>query len=131
MRTFHIGGAAQGSAEQSAIEAPSAGQVKLFNPRVVQDSAGRLVVLGRNTELVLLDEVGREKLRQNLPNGTRLLAPADSTVEKDQILAEWDPHTVPVITETAGTIVFQDMNEGISFREVLDESTGKTSKEVI
>ena len=131
MRTFHIGGAAQGSAEQSQIEAPSAGQVRLANPRVVRDSAGRLVVLGRNTELLVVDEVGREKLRQKLPNGTRLLVQPDAMVEKDAVLAEWDPHTVPVITETNGTIVFQDMTEGISFREVLDESTGKTSKEVI
>ena len=131
MRTFHIGGAAQGSAEQSAVEAPSAGLLKVLNPRIVRDSAGRLVVLGRNSELLLLDEVGREKLRQKLPNGTRLLVQPEQMVEKDQILAEWDPHTVPVITETAGSIVFQDMNEGISFREVLDESTGKTSKEVI
>jgi DNA-directed RNA polymerase subunit beta' len=131
MRTFHIGGAAQGSAEQSQVEAPAAGQMRLFNPKVVRDSLGRLVVLGRNTELLLFDEVGREKLRQKLPNGTRLLVEPDSMVEKDTVLAEWDPHTVPVLTETDGTIVFQDMQEGISFREVLDESTGKTSKEVI
>jgi len=131
MRTFHIGGAAQGSAEQSAIEAPSAGVVRLLNPRIVRDSADRLIVLGRNTELLLVDEVGREKVRQKLPNGTRLLVEPDSQVEADRVLAEWDPHTVPVLTETAGTIVFQDMLEGVSFREVLDESTGKTSKEVV
>ncbi|MFO1038002.1 MAG: DNA-directed RNA polymerase subunit beta' [Geminicoccaceae bacterium] len=131
MRTFHIGGAAQSSAEQSTVESPCAGQVRLINPRLVRDSADRLVVLGRNTELVVYDEVGREKLRQKLPNGTRLLVDPDAVVEREQVLAEWDPHTLPVITETSGTIVFQDMTEGTSYREVVDETTGKTSKEVV
>ena len=131
MRTFHIGGAAQGQAEQSQAEAPVDGVMKILNPRLVQDSQGRMVVLGRNSELVVYDEVGREKLRQKLPNGTRLKADPDSSVEKDQVLAEWDPHTLPVVTETNGFVVFQDMVEGISFREVVDETTGKTSKELI
>ena len=131
MRTFHIGGAAQASAEQSTVESPCAGQLRLVNPRIVRDSAERLVVLGRNTELVVYDEVGREKLRQKLPNGARLRVEPDAVVEKDQVLAEWDPHTLPVLTETKGKIVFQDMIEGVSFREVVDETTGKTSKEII
>ncbi|MDF1586375.1 DNA-directed RNA polymerase subunit beta' [Marinimicrococcus flavescens] len=131
MRTFHIGGAAQGSVEQSQVEAPVAGQVRLVNPRLLRDSAERLVVLGRNTEILVIDEVGREKLRHKLPNGTRLLVEPDQQVEKDQVIAEWDPHTLPVITEVTGSIVYQDMQEGVSFREVVDESTGKSSKEVI
>jgi len=131
MRTFHIGGAAQGQAEQSAIEAPVGGEVKVLNPRLVTDSQGRTVVLGRNSEVVLYDEVGREKLRHKLPNGARLRVEPDSRVEKDQILVEWDPHTLPVVAETAGVIAFQDLAEGLSFREVQDETTGKASKEVI
>ena len=91
----------------------------------------RLVILGRNTELVVYDEVGREKLRQKLPNGTRLRVEPDAQVDKGQVLAEWDPHTLPVITEASGIIVFQDLIDGTSFREVVDEATGKTSKEVI
>ena len=79
MRTFHIGGAAQSSAEQSTIESPCVGVVRLVNPRLVRDSLERTVVLGRNTEIVVYDEVGREKLRHKLPNGTRLLAEPDST----------------------------------------------------
>ncbi|MCB1833460.1 MAG: DNA-directed RNA polymerase subunit beta', partial [Geminicoccaceae bacterium] len=129
--TFHIGGAAQGQAEQSQVEAPVAGIMKIINPRLVQDSQERMVVLGRNSELVVYDEVGREKLRFKLPNGTRLRVAPDSAVEKDQVLAEWDPHTLPVVTETNGSVVFQDMVEGISFREVVDETTGKASKELI
>ncbi|MEZ5866378.1 MAG: DNA-directed RNA polymerase subunit beta', partial [Geminicoccaceae bacterium] len=131
MRTFHIGGAAQGQAEQSALEAPVSGEVKVINPRLVTDSAGRLVALGRNSEVVLYDEVGREKLRHKLPNGARLRVAPDSRVEKDQIIAEWDPHTLPVVAEAEGIVAFQDMVEGISFREVQDETTGKASKEVV
>src|SRR3712207_295745 len=130
MRTFHIGGAAQASAEQSTIESPCVGQVRLVNPRLVRDSMDRAVVLGRNTEIVVYDEVGREKLRSKLPNGTRLRIDPDTVVEKGQVLAEWDPHTLPVITEASGTIVFHDLIDGTSFREVVDEATGKTSKEV-
>ena len=131
MRTFHIGGAAQGQAEQSSLEAPVEGTMKILNPRLVQDSTGKLVVLGRNSELVVYDDVGREKIRQKLPNGTRLLAQPDSKVARDQRLAEWDPHTLPVVTEATGQVVFTDMVEGVSFREVTDETTGKASKEVI
>jgi DNA-directed RNA polymerase subunit beta' len=84
-----------------------------------------------STEIVIYDEVGREKLRQKLPNGARLLVEPDAMVAADQILAEWDPHTVPVITEAKGSVVYQDMVEGISYREVVDETTGKAIKEVI
>ncbi|MFO1069433.1 MAG: DNA-directed RNA polymerase subunit beta' [Geminicoccaceae bacterium] len=131
MRTFHIGGAAQGQAEQSQIEAPVTGVTRILNPRLVRDSQGRLVVLGRSSELVIYDEVGRERARHRLPNGTRLLVDPDNEVQKGQVVAEWDPHTVPVVTEASGIIVFKDMVDGISFREVVDEATGKASKEVI
>ena len=131
MRTFHIGGAAQGQAEQSAVEAPVDGTVKILNPRLVKDSKGRLVILGRNSELVLYDEVGREKLRWKLLNGARLRVEPDSKVTKDTVLAEWDPHTLPVVTETDGIVVYQDLVEGMSFKEVIDETTGKSSKELV
>jgi DNA-directed RNA polymerase subunit beta' len=131
MRTFHIGGAAQGQAEQSSLEAPVDGVVKILNPRLVKDSAERLVVLGGNSELVVYDDVGREKLRQKLPNGTRVLVEPDSNVTRDQRLAEWDPHTSPLVTEASGKTVFVDMVEGVSFREVVDETTGKALKEII
>ena len=131
MRTFHIGGAAQGTAEQSSVESPTKGVAKLFNPRLLRDSNDRLVILGRNTELVVYDEVGREKLRQKLPNGARLLVEPDQLVEREQVLAEWDPHTLPVVSEVSGRIVYVDMVEDLSYKEVIDESTGKTSKEVI
>ena len=130
MRTFHIGGAAQASAEQAAIESPCVAW-SAWSTRAWSATAGPAGHPGRNTEIVVYDEVGREKLRQKLPNGTRLRADADAQVEKGQVLAEWDPHTLPVITEASGTIVFQDLIDGTSFREVIDEATGKASKEVI
>ena len=131
MRTFHIGGAAQGQAEQSSIETAVAGSVKITNPRLVRDTKGRQVVLGRNSELVIYDEVGRERVRHRLVNGTRLMVEPGATVEKEQRLAEWDPHTVPVVSEAAGKAVFHDMIEGITYRDVIDETTGKSSKEIV
>ena len=131
MRTFHIGGAAQQSAERSSIEATVDGTMQLFNATVVEDSKQRQVILGRTVELVLHDESGREKARHRVPFGARLLVAPDAKVDKGQRLAEWDPHTLPIITEVSGRAVFMDMVEGTSFREVVDEATGRASKELV
>ncbi|MDH3771298.1 MAG: DNA-directed RNA polymerase subunit beta', partial [Nitrospirota bacterium] len=131
MRTFHIGGAAQQAAERSNIEATVSGTMDLINRNLVEDSKQRRVVLGRTTELVLHDETGREKARHRVPYGARLLIDPDATVEKGQRLVEWDPHTLPIITEASGRAVFMDMVEGVSFREVVDEATGRASKELV
>ena len=131
MRTFHIGGAAQRGAEQSSIEATSDGTIKLSNANVVTNSAGQLVIMGRNTELVLADDLGREKARHKLGYGTRLMYPDGATVEKGAKLAEWDPYTIPIITEKAGTANYVDLVEGVSMREVVDDTTGISSKVVI
>jgi DNA-directed RNA polymerase subunit beta' len=131
MRTFHIGGAAQGQAQQSHIEAVGEGTVQVLRPNLVTDSKGRVVALGRSSELQLLDDLGRERARHKLPNGARLLVEPGTRVERGARLAEWDPHTLPIITEIGGRVVYADMIEGTSFREVVDETTGKASKEVI
>ena len=131
MRTFHIGGAAQTATEKSSVESPVDGILELANPRLVRDSQGRTVVLGRNTEVVVKDKVGRERFRYKLPNGARLRVEPGAEVEKGAIIAEWDPHTLPVLAEADGVAVYVDMVEGVSFREVVDEETGKASKEVI
>jgi len=131
MRTFHVGGAAQAAAEQSSVEAPVDGRVEIVNPRLVRDSEGRTIVLGRNTEVVMRDRQGRERLRHRLPNGARLLVQDGEEVKKGQMLAEWDPHTLPVIAEAEGRVVFVDMVEGISFREVVDEATGRATREIV
>ena len=80
---------------------------------------------------MLHDESGREKARHRLPYGARLLVAPDGRVEKGQRLAEWDPHTLPIITEASGRAVFMDMVEGVTFREVVDEATGRASKELV
>jgi DNA-directed RNA polymerase subunit beta' len=131
MRTFHIGGAAQRGAEQSSIEAAVEATVKVLNRNVVINSAGIPVVMGRNCEMVLLDDAGREKARHRVPYGARLLADEGTQVHRADRLAEWDPYTIPIITEKDGVAHYVDLLEGISMREVLDEATGISSKVVI
>ncbi|TMJ56674.1 MAG: DNA-directed RNA polymerase subunit beta', partial [Alphaproteobacteria bacterium] len=131
MRTFHIGGAAQRGAEQSSIEAAFDAKVEVKNRNVVINSAGLPVAMGRNCEIVLLDEAGREKARHRVPYGARLLADEGAKVKRGDRLAEWDPYTIPIVTEKDGIAHYVDLSEGISMREVLDEATGISSKVVI
>ncbi|HZB92220.1 MAG TPA: DNA-directed RNA polymerase subunit beta' [Stellaceae bacterium] len=131
MRTFHIGGAVQRGAEQSSIEAAFDSKVRIKNRNVVMNSIGVPVVMGRNTELALLDEAGREKARHRVPYGAKLLADEGAMVTKGQKLAEWDPYTIPIITEKDGIAHYVDLIEGVSMREVVDEATGISSKVVI
>ena len=99
MRTFHIGGAVQRGAEQSSVEAAFDAKVRIKNRNVVINSVGVPIVMSRNTELALLDEAGREKARHRLPYGAKILADEGTAVTKGQRLAEWDPYTMPIITE--------------------------------
>ena len=131
MRTFHIGGAAQRGAEQSNIEASHDGTIQVRNRNVVMNSAGVPVVMGRNTELVLIDGAQRERAKHRVPYGARLLVDNDTPVTKGQKLAEWDPYTLPIITEKAGKAVYTDLVEGVSMREVIDESTGISNRVVV
>jgi DNA-directed RNA polymerase subunit beta' len=131
MRTFHIGGAAQRGAEQSSVEAAFDATVEIKNRNVVMNSAGIPVVMGRNLEIVLLDEAGREKARHRVPYGARLLADEGARVERGERLAEWDPYTIPIVTEKDGVAHYVDLIEGLSMREVVDEATGISSKVVI
>jgi DNA-directed RNA polymerase subunit beta' len=131
MRTFHIGGAAQRGAEQSSIEAAFDAKIEVKNRNVVINSAGLPVVMGRNCEMVLVDDAGREKARHRVPYGARLLADEGVVVHRGDRLAEWDPYTIPIITEKDGIAHYVDLAEGVSMREVLDEATGISSKVVI
>ncbi len=131
MRTFHIGGAVQRGAEQSSVEAAFDAKVRIKNRNVVVNSVGIPVVMGRNCEMALLDEAGREKARHRVPYGAKILADEGKTVEKGQRLAEWDPYTIPIITEKNGIAGYVDLVEGVSMREVVDEATGISSKVVI
>jgi DNA-directed RNA polymerase subunit beta' len=131
MRTFHIGGAAQRGAEQSSVEAAADAVIEVKNRNVVMNSAGVPVVMGRNCEIVLLDEAGREKARHRVPYGARLLADEGAQVKRGDRLVEWDPYTIPIITEKDGIAHYVDLIEGLSVRETLDEATGISSKVVV
>ena len=131
MRTFHIGGAAQRGAEQSSVEAAFDAVLEVKNRNVVMNSTGVPVVMGRNLEIVLLDEAGREKARHRVPYGARLLADEGAHVQRGERLAEWDPYTIPIVTEKDGIAHYVDLIEGLSMREVVDEATGISSKVVI
>ena len=131
MRTFHIGGAAQRGAEQSKIEAPFDGKLKLDNASSVTTEDGSEVVLSRSSEMLILDDQGREKARYRLQYGAKLLKKDGETVKAGQILAEWDPYTIPIVTEKEGTAHYVDLVDGISMREVIDETTGIGNRVVL
>ncbi|MBR1648922.1 MAG: DNA-directed RNA polymerase subunit beta' [Alphaproteobacteria bacterium] len=131
MRTFHIGGAASKSAEQSNIEVPFAGALKIENGHVITDAEGFGIVLARNCELVIVDANGREKSRHKVPYGAKVLVKEGAKVKKGQKIAEWDPFTVPVITEKAGKVEWVDLIQNVSLDEHADETTGVVDNIVI
>jgi DNA-directed RNA polymerase subunit beta' len=131
MRTFHIGGAAQRGAEKSSFEAALDGKVEVRNESVVKNSSGINIVMGRNTEIILIDAKGKERAAHRVPYGARLLVENGAKVKLGEKLAEWDPFTMPIITEKDGTVKFADLVEGVSIAERTDEATGITSRVII
>ena len=131
MRTFHIGGAAQRGAEQSNVEASHDGTITIRNRNVVKNSQGVPVVMSRNCEVIITDSAKRERARFRVPYGARLLVDEGAEVTRTQRLAEWDPYTLPIITERAGVVEYADLIEGITLVERTDEVTGLTSKVVV
>jgi DNA-directed RNA polymerase subunit beta' len=127
MRTFHIGGAASRSAAVNNIEVKNAGTVKLHNIKTVEHANGNLVAVSRSGEVVVADEVGRERERYKLPYGAVLHVRDGDAVVGGQMVANWDPHTHPVITEVAGTLRFIDFAEGVTVQKHTDEVTGLSS----
>ncbi|TWO65497.1 DNA-directed RNA polymerase subunit beta' [Caenimonas sedimenti] len=132
MRTFHIGGAASRAAVASSVDAKSNGVIG-FNPtmRYVTNSKGELVVISRSGEIVIHDEHGRERERHKVPYGAILAVKADQTVKAGTILANWDPLTRPIITEFAGTVKFENVEEGLTVAKQVDEVTGLSTLVVI
>ena len=129
MRTFHIGGAAQVS-EQSTLDAPVDGKVMLRNLHTIQDSRNRNISMARNGELVLMDDDGRERSIHRIPYGATLMHLDGAIVAKGDRLADWDPYTLPVITEKSGKVKYQDLIEGVSMSENVDDATGIANKVV-
>ncbi|NRB11364.1 MAG: DNA-directed RNA polymerase subunit beta' [Rickettsiaceae bacterium] len=131
MRTFHIGGAATKGAEASSVEASYAAKVKVHGRNLVINSEGKQIVMSRSCEVLLVDEKGNERARYKIPYGSRLMVDDGYMVEKGQKIAEWDPYTIPIITEKSGKVMFIDMIEGLSVRDVMDDATGISNKVVI
>jgi DNA-directed RNA polymerase subunit beta' len=131
MRTFHIGGAATKGTEVSSVEASFEAKVKIKGRNLVINSEGRQIVMSRSCEVLLVDDKGTERSRFKVPYGARLMVDDGYKVEKGQKLAEWDPYTIPIITEKSGKVVFTDMLEGLSIRTIMDDATGIASKIVI
>jgi DNA-directed RNA polymerase subunit beta' len=130
MRTFHIGGAAQIS-EQSFIESNFDGKIKIKNRNIVKNSDGQNVAMARNMVVAVLDPDGTERAVHRIQYGSRMLIDDDDQIKRGQRMAEWDPFTRPILTEVEGTIGFEDLVEGQSMSETLDESTGIAKRVVI
>ncbi len=131
MRTFHIGGAASRSAAISSVEVKSSGTIRLTNLKTVRNKEGKLVAVSRSGEISVIDEHGRERERYRIPYGAVLSVEDGSRVERGQKVAEWDPHTHPVITEVSGIAHLENFIEGVTVREQVDEVTGLSSMVVI
>lgn len=131
MRTFHIGGAAQGAAEESSLEASNEGKIVLKNKNVVSSSDGAAVVMGRYTELAITDENGHEKSSRRLMYGAKLLVKEGDVVKQGQKLATWDPYTMPILTEKEGVAHYVDLIEGVSLQQKVDDDTGISSLVVV
>ena len=131
MRTFHIGGAASRATASDNIQVKNAGTIHLNNMKTVENSKGNLVVVSRSGELIVNDTNGRERERYKLPYGAIISIGKKNEVEAGQIVANWDPHTHPIVSEVAGKVAFEAMDEGITVREQTDEITGLSSISVI
>ena len=130
MRTFHIGGAASSSVEQSNATSPVSGNIKFENIKIIQDRFKNKIVLSRNGKIKIVDS-NNDKYSSNIPFGSKLLVNDGDKVESNEILAEWDPYTLPIIAERDGFAKYVDLKQGISFRESIDDTTGISSKIVI
>jgi len=132
MRTFHVGGAASRAAAASAVEAKSAGVIRFTqNMRYVANAKGEKIVISRSAEIVVTDEMGRERERHKIPYGATLSVDEGVTIKAGTQLATWDPHTRPIITEYAGIVRFENVEEGVTVAKQIDEVTGLSTLVVI
>ena len=131
MRTFHIGGAASRATASDNIQVKNNGTIHLQNMTTVENTKRELVVVTRSGELIVNDTSGRERERYKLPYGAVITIGKKTDVEAGQVVATWDPHTHPIVSEVAGKVAFEAMEEGITVREQTDEITGLSSISVI
>jgi DNA-directed RNA polymerase subunit beta' len=131
MRTFHIGGAASRASAADNIQVKTGGTVRLVGAKVAQRRGGELVAVSRSGELAIQDASGRERERYKLPYGAVIRVVDGEKVAPGTVVASWDPHTHPIITEVEGRVAFSGMEEGLSIRRQTDDITGQTSTVVI
>ena len=137
MRTFHIGGTASRRAEQTTLESRNDGSLKFINVSTVVNKDGDLVVMNRNGEIAIVDypegEKGRERERERYPvmYGAKFKKKDGSKIKAGELLAEWDPYTIPILTEVGGTVKFGDVIQAITMEEKVDERTGLSTKVII
>jgi DNA-directed RNA polymerase subunit beta' len=124
MRTFHIGGAASRTSAENNVQVKNNGTIKIQNAKFVERDDKKLVIVSRSTELTLIDEFGREKERYKVPYGSVLECKNNAKIKGGSIIANWDPHTHPVITEIAGIIKLEDVIEGVNMTRKTDDLTG-------
>ncbi len=130
MRTFHVGGTAQ-IKEQSSVVSATEGILKISNKNLIKDSKNNIIIMGRNTQLSLEDEKGRQLALYKVPYGSKLLYKQEDKIAKGKKICEWDPYTLPVIAETSGIVNYMDLVDGVSLAETADEATGISVKSVI
>ncbi|HGG65051.1 MAG TPA: DNA-directed RNA polymerase subunit beta', partial [Rhodobacteraceae bacterium] len=130
MRTFHIGGIAQGG-QQSFQEASQAGTIGFKNANLLKNANGEMIVMGRSMQIVIIDENGQERAQHKLSYGSKVHVKEGQKVERGDKLFEWDPYTLPIITEKAGTVKYVDLVAGVAVREETDDATGMTQKIVV
>ena len=131
MRTFHIGGAASRASAVDSVQVKKGGVVRLHNIKVVERASGELVAVSRSGQLAVADENGRERERYKLPYGAVISVKDGATVEAGTVVAKWEPHTHPIITEVAGKVRFSDMEDNLSIRRQTDELTGLSNIQVL
>jgi DNA-directed RNA polymerase subunit beta' len=132
MRTFHIGGAASRATAIDNIQVKHAGTIRLHNLKIIQKINGDYVAVSRSGEVAVAEaETGRERERYKIPYGAVLKKGDGAKVEAGEIVANWDPHTHPIVTEVAGKVLFENMIEGVTIRRLTDELTGLSSISVI
>ncbi len=131
MRTFHIGGTASRRAEQSTLENRTAGIVNLLNVNTVVNKAGSLTVMNRHGEIAVIDDSGRERERYSLIYGAKLLVKEGQKIPANTLMVEWDPYTLPILTEVDGVVKYGDVLEGVTVQEMVDEVTGLSHKMII
>jgi DNA-directed RNA polymerase subunit beta' len=131
MRTFHIGGAASRAAAASSVEVRNKGLIRFHHIKTVQHEKGHLVAVSRSGEIGVVDDFGRERERYKIPYGAMISVKENDQVAASQVVATWDPHTHPVITEVAGLVKFQDFIDGLTVTTQVDEVTGLSSTVVL